>query len=892
MQRTSRPEGLDLPSPQLPRNHSSFSDRTPSISGSSLLSPPSIAPSPAYIAASAASQIVNSNRVDLGQESAEEPRGDTAIDTAVFTPGSLSLVNTFLDQLLFSFLASSRSTSIASLRPAILEVLKPRLGKEVIDGADEELQGYLAGGDAEELLAFHSGQEFKGEYNLNLVWRRTRLRCMVYTRLGDMEEEDEDTYLEQEQEASANDGQARLTRDLGSVSPAAAIFLTSILEFIGEKVLIVAGEAACTRIKMQQSSDGDQRPVVEEVDVEKLAFNTTLGRLWRSWKKRVRSSSLLTPRPMSRDTLDHRANSLSPAESMNRKPSAVDEYGSGYFDPAQRPSVAKVLGNGHVSGPNTREVAENLPEEPDFSDFSMEPPSPEVSKSQRGRPRSMIDYRKAPSESPVQRPTQSQAPNDSNLSGVDGRPKQKRQRSSSVPAKQTPYVSPTDETFTTPSEGPDPFVRNGDRFDAEQAMPKLTDDSKNVPDLANGNHAVSTMYDGAINHDAEVLPESMAERNNRGISTYTESSNQTDEYDHEMAPQALKLHKPAENVAKQPRDSQASTYSSNYSFQAGEFTPVGHFNDPVNNPLEKGAEADNAANLGNGGPIGQVHADSDRQHTEHASGFSALPDNHFHTSNDGRGAAKRDVSVLQEASSDGEVKSIAEPVLCARAGMQDEGEIDTTAKSNHTVVGSSQGVPALSPLRELMNDAHDTSDEASSSAPSHDTSKRDAFVPTHRYRGSATGSISSSMFNQTPPLTTAGKVADLRPQPTANTGAEKAAVQRVSSRRSTTGRASASSIREGRPLTANSTTSQMSSKIKGMIGRESGDLVRQPMPKRNSSDNSESLVRTPNKEQDFEELIKSDETVKYTLTPQNMREMEVCSPFVAIRARALTLQDA
>lgn len=84
-------------------------------------------------------------------------------------------------------------------------------------------------------------------------------------------------------------------------------------------------------------------------------------------------------------------------------------------------------------------------------------------------------------------------------------------------------------------------------------------------------------------------------------------------------------------------------------------------------------------------------------------------------------------------------------------------------------------------------------------------------------------------------------------------------------------------------MTAASNTSQMSSKFKGIIGRESGDLIRQPMPPRDSSDGSSSLVnsvqRTPrsaDKEQDFEDLIKSDETVKYTLTPQNMRQMEVC----------------
>ena len=154
-------------------------------------------------------------------------------------------------------------------------------------------------------------------------------------------------------------------------------------------------------------------------------------------------------------------------------------------------------------------------------------------------------------------------------------------------------------------------------------------------------------------------------------------------------------------------------------------------------------------------------------------------------------------------------------------------------------------------------------------------------MPSHRYRSSGSDSISSSMFNQSSLPTSASRVAELRSQPvSANAGTEKAAVQLVSpsssTRRSGAGRTSISSIQNGRPMTATSTTSQMSSKIKGMIGRESSDLVRQPMPKRNSSEGSGSLNRTPNKEQDFEELMNSDETVKYTLTPQNMREMEVC----------------
>jgi hypothetical protein len=70
-----------------------------------------------------------------------------------------------------------------------------------------------------------------------------------------------------------------------------------------------------------------------------------------------------------------------------------------------------------------------------------------------------------------------------------------------------------------------------------------------------------------------------------------------------------------------------------------------------------------------------------------------------------------------------------------------------------------------------------------------------------------------------------------------------------------------------------------------MLGRESNDLNRQPLPNRKSSGDSGSLIngslrqtRSADKELDFEELMRSDETVKISLTSQNMREIEVgCS---------------
>ena len=268
----NRPDGLRLDTaPQAP-------DRSSMSPAFSLLSIPLVSPEPAYIAAAAASNVITG---EVFQEYHIELEG------ASVTPGSLNLINTFLDRLLFNFLSRAHSTSLASLRPAVTEVLRPRLAKEAIGGADEELQEYL-GGDIDELNTFHGGEEPPNDWDLELVWKRTRLRCMLYTRLGDMEEEDEEMYIEQEK---LNEGDRSISRDGGMVSPAVAIFLTSVLEFVGEHALMIAAQASYKRHETRARIESSllQRITVEESDMEKVALNQTLGRLWRSWRASLRS---------------------------------------------------------------------------------------------------------------------------------------------------------------------------------------------------------------------------------------------------------------------------------------------------------------------------------------------------------------------------------------------------------------------------------------------------------------------------------------------------------------------------------------------------------------------------------------------------------------------------
>ncbi|KUI61034.1 hypothetical protein VP1G_08244 [Cytospora mali] len=256
------------------------------------MSPPtSVSPEATFIAASAASQIVTNDHDSHADTWYDQHGFQPSGDPVMVSAPALQLLNNFLDHLLFNFLAQSGSTKLPTLRPAVSEVLKPKLAKDAINNADEELREYLGGGDDEEFLQTQPAPAPR-DWDLELVWKRTRLRCMVYSSLGDMEEEDEDHHVE---EGLLTDDDENFG---GSVSPAVAIFLTSILEFLAEQALISAGQAAWNRMRVKyekEQKDGArsrtdviERIVVEEVDMERVALDRTLGRLWRAWKKRIR----------------------------------------------------------------------------------------------------------------------------------------------------------------------------------------------------------------------------------------------------------------------------------------------------------------------------------------------------------------------------------------------------------------------------------------------------------------------------------------------------------------------------------------------------------------------------------------------------------------------------
>ncbi|CAN9371383.1 unnamed protein product [Alternaria alternata] len=268
------------------RSHSFSSDKTPSLASSvTFQMPATVRPAPAYIAASVASQTVTDHHnAQLRDQDADTDE----LQNAIFSEQALALLNAFLDHLLFAFLSSARSPALAAIRPAVSDVLKPRLARDAIEAADEELQGLLAGEDDEDMSTEHAKQ--MDRWDVEKVWKRTRLRIMVYTRLGELEDEDEERYVQQERGLSMDEDE---DDEAGLVAWASAIFLTSVVEYVAEQLLLVAGSAAFARMaarmkKLAQQADdhAEQQPierlVIEEPDVEKIALNSALGRLWRT----------------------------------------------------------------------------------------------------------------------------------------------------------------------------------------------------------------------------------------------------------------------------------------------------------------------------------------------------------------------------------------------------------------------------------------------------------------------------------------------------------------------------------------------------------------------------------------------------------------------------------
>ncbi|KAK5099016.1 hypothetical protein LTR70_000862 [Exophiala xenobiotica] len=299
--RAHRPNGLDFAQVYVERSPSFSSDGMSSSahSAGTAHTVPHAGPSPAYIAQTEASDLI----------SAELDR------KVLVTQPALTLLNEFLDHVLYSILSVSHSVSLGPLKAAVPAVLKPRLGKAALRVAEEELKEYMEDEEAEELYSKRESLQPRLDFDTDLVWKLARLRCMVYARMGDLEEEDEEEWLEKEhllEQAAASPVNARQSM---AVTPGSAIFLTSVIEYLGEQALYYAAQYAQRRHDNAQTHNEstatpgnqiiarDSDIMLEGKDMNHVGRDSPLSRLWRSWRRNTRSPVGAPSRPMSPDAL-------------------------------------------------------------------------------------------------------------------------------------------------------------------------------------------------------------------------------------------------------------------------------------------------------------------------------------------------------------------------------------------------------------------------------------------------------------------------------------------------------------------------------------------------------------------------------------------------------------
>ena len=283
----------------------------------------SVRPSPEYISPANASIVATESQYSA-RGSVSEDDDEVTFDRhgrAAVAEGAVALVNGFLDRLLHDFFSTARSTSLLALRPAVSDVLRKSLARDAIARAQGDLEDLLALQDSdeeEEKLLRTPKEAANSKWNTEFIWKRARLRVMMRSEKSEFDIDDDEKYVQQE-----GLFQGRRFSQTTVISLSSEIFLAGVLDFIAEQLLSFGAMAAATRIRRQGvNAKGDPRLretahiLVQESDVEKAALNSSMARLWRNWRKSLRARGLSTGRRSSRSA------SMSPA--LTRRESVAD----------------------------------------------------------------------------------------------------------------------------------------------------------------------------------------------------------------------------------------------------------------------------------------------------------------------------------------------------------------------------------------------------------------------------------------------------------------------------------------------------------------------------------------------------------------------------------------
>ncbi|KAJ5190472.1 uncharacterized protein N7498_009457 [Penicillium cinerascens] len=807
--------------------------RTSSISSDSqhprvnLMSPPAVRPPPGFVSSAAASEIITSdqefNAADFVADDEEPGSGANAL----VTPAALSLLNNFLDNLLFNILAASKSTQLTSIRPCLADVLKPRLAGEVVATADEELSEYM-GGAEDEQTEFRGGQQPGGEFDLVRSWKLTRLRCMVYTRLGDMEEEDEDEYIAQEGLGECDGAPRRFSSHVDNITPAAAIFLTSIIEHIGERALVIAGETARSRLSaklndsasvstdMEEEHKTIDQLVVEDLDMEKLALNATLGRLWRTWRKRRRGTTVsrTLSRAESRESFRRRGYSL--ANSRKSSIGTIEEPVTPKEPlPEEEPTPVDPAAVPLPMGDH--DVLEI--EVPGYShELEGEVQTMEAMVAHKVRPRSLMVF---PSPSLTPRSPGSRNASPVSASAIENPKSLRHSRSRSLP----------NAAASTPCEVQEPV-------EDEQPSPTSSEKAK----------MLETMYED--DESAEFVD---AAESATGLAISTPSE------EPEVAESDDKARMPIVHEEEEPGPPVNETVASLRSA-----SPEEEMIDQITNTRVPVSSLDDRSANGPEVIEGQGMCEKPRPP-------STIQRPRRQSSRD---SAQSNAKAIVAETSELDMQSVV-------VAPQTQGAEPTTPAATIEAIESPNDKDDAiddDQNKSVMSSTPATQPAVEDVAP--ETTQGPSVYPETTRPSSTSGdselSSRSRRHKPTPLIVAASN--------RSSAGAERAAVQRMPPRPSTSissaqpkSRRSESfnSSRDKRPVTAGSTTSQVSTKIKGIMGRQPGDSP--SLRLRSSSETSRESGSGDSVENDtsadLDKLINSDETIHFTLTPRSVREM-------------------
>ncbi len=788
-----RPERADLSPGKKARSYS-ISSEVPSLPGHALLHPPaSVNPEPAYIAISAASQLVSS---------------ELETDGVTISPSALAQLNGFLDNILFNILLAAKSTKLSLLRPAINNVLKPKLGKAAIAGADEELREYMGDDeDEDENLETNLDRETKRDFDLELAWKLARLRCMVYSRLGDLEEDDEDEYIERDNLDERGGRPRRFSSHPSRVTTASAIFLTSVIEFLAEQALAHAALATQKKLSRSRASQGNtpdptpslffspDRIVVNDADMRHLGRDSPLQKLWRGWRHQVRLPTDPASRPISPGSLKV------PGHSAKASISTSDDTPES--DVQHQPSVAEVL---HENDP-------------------VWIPLPMTNND--------IDEVGAPALSPTH--------DEENMTESERSPgigRSRRPRSlERFPSEVTPLtpVSLDEKMSALPDAPTRPMIQHTRRRSLPTS-PALTP------------HAMSSNVAGFNSTAGEWLMKGSQARD-------TEDG---------RIPGPATLEQSSGTFYSSPEgDRKPGKLSDGATVMAGTFPPT--------QTLGEGGSVHGANMLMRDADDVPTGSDS-ASFTEAGLDRGGAPASHVAVSTHESTALER---VLPTRTHPQRTSSKASDNSSPHSQQHSPTDFDSSGPASKVVTGY-YGAP-LAPLQKMTAEARNTPEEAFPDTPTTEAQKRQGqaiFLPES---GDIRSRTSSKSSHHTKRSSSSSKLLgfDREQQSAMQIGPDRAGVQRmypVPGVQEVNGQVTRPSTSHGmkdrRPGTAGS---HLSSLKQGGLGRASLDTIGNSRGQKQSMEQDE-------KKQSLDNLIRSKETLKFTLTPQTMRQMEVSAP--------------